>query len=76
MYECEKDPIASLNANVLPMLLLLKAAKLQNQPIGIAFAATATEMGLGNQENPRVNNKALADPITVYDLHKFTENSH
>lgn len=74
VYEAERDPLGSLEANVVPMLNLLAYCKRLARPANVVFAGTVTEVGL--TDHLPVNETAPDNPITVYDLHKLCAELH
>lgn len=67
--EAEKDPIADFNANVLPVLHMVKACKSHGHCPVVVFSGTATQIGLSEQLPVTENHPD--SPITVYDMHKL-----
>jgi len=64
-----KDPIADLENNVMPMLQMLETCRNKGyQPI-VLFSGTVTETGI--PVKLPVNETHTDNPITVYDLHKL-----
>lgn len=69
IYKAEEDPVADFGQNVMPMMLLLEACRINNhQPI-IIFSGTSTQCGMP-QKLP-VSEKIPDLPITTYDFHKL-----
>lgn len=69
VYAAKNDPAGSLNSALLPITLLIRAAEeLQRNP-RVVFASTATVYGLTSQLP--VAETTEAQPVTVYDLHKY-----
>jgi nucleoside-diphosphate-sugar epimerase len=69
VYAAERDPVADLEINVLPMLRLLTTCRERGLKPAIVFAGTVTEAGLTG--TLPVNEDHPDRPITVYDLHKL-----
>ncbi len=65
----ERDPELDIAANVVPMVLLLDAARRSKSRPTVVFASTATVTGLPGKLP--VDDSAPGRPITVYDLHKL-----
>lgn len=64
-----KDPIADLENNVMPMLHLLETCRTKGwQPI-VLFSGTVTEAGIPIRLP--VDETHIDKPITIYDLHKL-----
>lgn len=64
-----KDPIADLENNVMPMLYLMETCRNKAwQPI-VMFSGTVTEAGIPTRLP--VDETHTDNPITVYDLHKL-----
>ncbi len=73
-YAAERDPRASLDANVVPVVnAIAAAAAAPNRPV-LVVAGTVTQVGL--TEALPVNETAPDNPITVYDLHKSCAERH
>ena len=69
VYVAEADPEADVTANVLPMLYLLEACRaLGTRPL-VIFAGTVTQAGI--PKALPVDESALDDPCTIYDVHKL-----
>ena len=75
VYVAEADPVADLRANVEPMLSLIDACRARRTRPVVAFAGTATEVGLTDTGDP-VDESRQDVPITVYDVHKLTAERH
>lgn len=75
-YRAEENPAASLEANVLPMVLLLEACRRchSGHVPTVILAGTATEVGAPTALP--VNESVPDQPITFYDLHKLTAERH
>lgn len=69
VYAAERDPVADLEINVLPVLHLLTTCRQLGLKPAVVFAGTVTEAGL--TETLPVNEDHPDRPITVYDLHKL-----
>jgi len=68
VYVADKDPLLDLKTNVQSMIALLhQCQKLGRRPF-IAFASTATVVGLA--KNLPVDDEADDHPVTIYDVHK------
>lgn len=64
-----KDPIADLENNVIPMLHLLETCRNKGwQPI-VLFSGTVTEAGISTRLP--VDETHTDKPVTIYDLHKL-----
>lgn len=64
-----KDPIADLENNVMPMLQMLETCRNKGcQPI-VLFSGTVTEAGISTRLP--VDETHTDNPITIYDLHKL-----
>jgi nucleoside-diphosphate-sugar epimerase len=74
VYAAERDPLADLEANVLPMLNLLEVCREQNRQPVIIFSGTATEVGM--PEELPVNENCIDKPVTIYDIHKLLAESY
>jgi nucleoside-diphosphate-sugar epimerase len=70
VYTAQQDPLADLQANVLPLLHLLETCRLQSWRPIVVFAGTVTEVGL--PATMPVDESPTDRPITIYDLHKLT----
>ena len=68
-YLAEENPIADLEANVLPMLRILEVCQKQLYKPSIIFSGTVTETGI--TKIVPVNENRQDRPITIYDLHKL-----
>jgi nucleoside-diphosphate-sugar epimerase len=69
VYVADKDALADLQNNVVPMLNLLETCRSRGwQPV-IIFSGTATEVGI--PESLPVNETHKDCPVTVYDIHKL-----
>ncbi|MEW6323937.1 MAG: NAD-dependent epimerase/dehydratase family protein [Nitrospirota bacterium] len=69
VHAADENPIADLEANVVPMLHLLEACRRRGRKPAVLFSGTVTEMGIpirlpADEMQPD-------RPITVYDLHKL-----
>ncbi|MBI4314142.1 MAG: NAD-dependent epimerase/dehydratase family protein [Candidatus Omnitrophica bacterium] len=69
-----ENPPEDYNANVLPMVRLLEACRLDGRAPIILFAGTATEAGLSAAVP--VNETEPDNPATVYDFHKWMAEQH
>ena len=67
-YLADSDPVADQGINVMPMLHLLEACRLQGTRPTFCFASTVTIAGL--PERLPVDETHPDHPLTVYDLHK------
>jgi nucleoside-diphosphate-sugar epimerase len=67
-YEANRDPVADLQSNVLPMLLMLQACRARDLHPVVVLASTATICGL--PVRLPVDETHPDAPVTVYDLHK------
>ena len=69
IYEAEKNPKDSLEANLFPISQLVAASKKMSRIPRVIFASTATVYGMKSdfpvKESDEVN------PITIYDKHKL-----
>jgi len=65
----EEDPLADLNANVVPVIQMLEACRLLRERPTVLFAGTTTQVGLP----PRlpVEESFPDQPIIVYDINKL-----
>jgi nucleoside-diphosphate-sugar epimerase len=70
VYVAQQDPVADLQANVLPLLHLLETCRVKGWRPIVIFAGTVTEVGL--PATIPVNESQSDLPITIYDLHKLT----
>jgi len=68
VYVAEKDPVADVQANVLPLLHMLETCRAQSWRPIVVFAGTVTVSGL--QASLPINESHIDRPITIYDLHK------
>jgi len=68
VYAAVEDPVASLNATVLPVVQLIHAARKYGRQPTVIVAGTATQYGL-TSSHP-VTEETPLRPITNYDLHK------
>jgi UDP-glucose 4-epimerase len=74
VYKAEKDPLADLEINVVPMLYLLETCSERRIYPTIVFSGTVTEAGLTT--SLPVNESEPDRPITVYDLHKWMSENY
>lgn len=68
--EAAQDPIADWYTNVVPFVRLLDACANREEPPAVLFAGTATVVGMTPPEP--VDESFPENPVTVYDLHKLT----
>lgn len=68
-YIAHQDPLADLQANVVPVLQMLEACREGGLKPAILFAGTSTQTGMP-KELP-VDEQARDLPVTVYDIHKL-----
>lgn len=68
-YVANQDPLADLNANVVPALQMLEACRQQGLRPRIMFSGTATQCGLPPQVP--VDESLQDHPVVVYDIHKL-----
>lgn len=73
-YAAEKDPAASLAANVIPVLHLIQAARQQPTPPTVIVAGTVTQVGMPH--HLPVDENVIDQPVTCYDLQKLTAERH
>lgn len=69
MRAAEADQVGDEDINVEPVRALVRAAQLAPKPPLVAFASTATIVGV-NTRNP-VNEETPDNPCSVYDRHKL-----
>jgi nucleoside-diphosphate-sugar epimerase len=69
VYVAEKNPLADMENNVLPMVHLLETCRKMKSKLRVIFAGTVTEVGL--PDYLPVDERHPDHPITVYDLHKW-----
>lgn len=69
VYKAAADPAADIAVNLLPMVHLLEACRLNRTPPIVIFSGTATEVGL--TEKVPVSEDFNDQPITVYDVNKL-----
>ena len=69
-YLAGRDPLADLEANVVPVLQMLEACRQEGMMPSVLFAGAVTQNGLP----PRLPvNEGFPDlPVTVYDIHKLS----
>jgi UDP-glucose 4-epimerase len=65
----EADPIEDLSINVLPMVSMLEACRRAQSVPNVILASTATVCGL--TDSLPVDEHAVEQPLTMYDLHKW-----
>jgi nucleoside-diphosphate-sugar epimerase len=69
-YVADDDPQKDFEANVLPMIHLLQAAKRMSRELIVIFAGSATQVGVTTQWPC---DESLQDhPVTAYEIHKLT----
>jgi len=69
-YVANNDPLADLDANVVPVLEMMEACRQGGLKPAILYSGTVTEMGL--PQRVPVDESAQDLPVTVYDIHKLT----
>jgi nucleoside-diphosphate-sugar epimerase len=74
VYVANKDPMADLAINFLPMLHLLETCRQQARRLVVLFSGTATECGMPRQLP--VDETHPDHPITAYDLHKLMSENY
>jgi len=73
VYTAANNPEQSFVSSVLPVMHLIRAAKIKGKKVRVVYASTATLYGF--PEIFPVDEHTLPEPTTVYDLHKiFAEN--
>jgi len=65
----ERDPIADLEINVLPVLCMLETCRKKSWHPILLFSGTVTECGIPT--NLPVDENHPDQPITIYDMHKL-----
>ena len=65
----EQDPLADLNANVVPVIQMMEACRHSGLRPTVLFAGTTTQVGLPTQLP--VDENFPDQPIIVYDIHKL-----
>lgn len=65
-----QDPVADWHTNVVPFVRLLEACAAREEAPTVLFAGTATVVGMTPPEP--VDESFPENPVTVYDLHKLT----
>lgn len=68
-YVAESDPEADFNANVLPIVRMLRACETLDYLPTVIAAGAVTQLGM-TTKTPS-DETAPDDPITIYDLHKL-----
>ena len=68
-YVADKDPLADLENNVVPMLNLLQTCRNRGFKPIVIFSGTVTEVGI--PKNLPVNETHKDYPVTIYDMHKL-----
>jgi len=68
-YVANKDPVADVQSNTLPMLYLLEACRRNNCHPTVLFSSTVTVIGIPT--HLPVDSSQRGQPVTVYDLHKL-----
>lgn len=68
-YRADADPVADLEASVVPVVRLLEGCQRRGGRVDVLLAGSATQVGL----TPAVHSDESAPdlPVTVYDLHKL-----
>ena len=69
VYEANRNPLADLYSNVVPMLNLVETCRKRGYHPTILFSSTVTIAGI--PERLPVDESYPDNPITVYDLHKL-----
>jgi len=69
VYVANRDAVADLEANVIPMLHLLEASRRSGLKPIVLFSGTVTEAGIPSQLP--VDESHPDNPVTVYDVHKL-----
>jgi UDP-glucose 4-epimerase len=69
VYVADKNPIADLDVNVLPILYLLETCRQKCWHPIVIFSGTVTECGIPTRLP--VDENHPDHPITIYDLHKL-----
>jgi UDP-glucose 4-epimerase len=69
VYVADKNPLADLEINVVPMLNLLETCRNKGWKPIIMFSGTVTQAGI--PKTLPVNESHKDCPITIYDLHKL-----
>lgn len=69
VYVANQDPLADLEANVVPVLHMLEACRQLGAKPNVIFSGTVTQVGIPNQLP--VNESFRDLPCTVYDTHKL-----
>lgn len=69
VYVADKDPLADLENNVIPMLNLLETCRSRGWQPTIIFSGTVTEVGI--LKSLPVNETHKDCPVTIYDIHKL-----
>ncbi len=74
VYTANRDPAADLEANVIPVLHLLDACRSRQLRPTILFAGTATQCGI--PAYLPVDEDQPDRPVTIYDIHKLTDEGY
>ena len=69
-YAANNDPMADLNANLVPVLLMLESCRQKGRKPAVLFSGTVTQVGLPTRSP--VNESFRDHPIIMYDIHKLT----
>jgi len=74
VYVADQDPVKDLMINVLPLIQMLEACRINKWKPDILLSGTVTEVGM--PEMIPVDESCNDNPITAYDLHKLTAENY